>query len=551
MHLKKIFLTLFFCLFLLTSCLNLGNSTPTVDESTPTNPNIPTNEQGTENNDNNEDEVVNTGFKFGDKVTVVNSTNINVTEQIKKLTTKVKGKKNDIYQSSYQQGLLDLFNINNKVEIVIDINEEQLKYLDINHEKNNQESYQLCNVDITLNNIKYHYENVGIRQKGNTSRGSIITDDKINLRHYKLSFCETFDDEFRTDKQTFSKEQLEYMKARTFYGLEKLDLRWNRNRDHSHIREYYAYEMYRQNGILSARSNIMNVKFKINNKTENLGLYLGIEPIDGDFIKRNMDKIYEGGDLYKLGWTNQGATFDSTESSLFGIETQKKHKDGFKQEMYPYDLKTNKSTSSHQSIKSFITMVKGTNNTKSYDTFNQITHYKSFIKYLAISYLLGDPDDLRGNYNNTYIYFVPEINKAIFIPNDHDRTFGSTGGTGNPTGHHGASNKPYDSLTGYGGENMSPLFTKTILKSGNQKIKEDYYNEIQNILSNSTFTYESYLKVYEIVKKTYYNNISIGKNVNDSAIKFKIEDEDKNLDSDWNLNVEVYINTKRQSAIEE
>ena len=97
---------------------------------------------------------------------------------------------------------------------------------------------------------------------------------------------------------------------------------------------------------------------------------------------------------------------------------------------------------------------------------------------------------------------------------------------------------------------MSPLFTKTILKSGNQKIKEDYYNEIQNILSNSTFTYESYLKVYEIVKKNYYNNISIGKNVNDSAIKFKIEDEAKNLDSDWNLNVEVYINTKRQSALE-
>ena len=52
--------------------------------------------------------------------------------------------------------------------------------------------------------------------------------------------------------------------------------------------------------------------------------------------------------------------------------------------MYPYDLKTNKKTSNHNYLKSFISMVKSTNNQNSYDTFNQITHYNSFIKYLAI-----------------------------------------------------------------------------------------------------------------------------------------------------------------------
>ena len=531
MLLKKIMLIILSCVFLLTSCLNFDSSddiNKTPIENQTENPLTP--EQ----------------LNFGDEITFVKSTDDNLEDKLLNLSTKIKGEKNSIYQSNYQQGLLDLFNIDNKVEIVIYITNEQIEYLNQNHYMNNKESYQKCDLDIILNNIKYHYKNVGIRQKGNLSRGEITTEDKINLRHYKLNFAETFDDEYRLDKQEFSKEQLEYMKTRSFFGLQKLDLRWNRNRDQSYIREYYSYEMYRQNGILSSRSNVMNVKFNINKKTQNLGLYLGVEPIDSDFISRNFEQKYEGGDLYKLGWSNQGATFTSVDSKLFGIETQTSSKDGYKQEVYPYDLKTNKKTSSHKDIKNFISKIISTSNTNSYETIKEITHYNSFIKYLAISYLLGDPDDLRGNYNNTYIYFIPELNKAIFIPTDHDRTLGSTGGTGNPTGHHGAANTPFDTKTGYGGDNISPLFTKTILYSGNTTIKNDYFNEIQNILSKNIFTYESFLNVYKKTYNNYANDILLGNNVNDSPIYFGIDEEDKNLDSDWNLNVEVYIKTKRE-----
>ena len=141
--------------------------------------------------------------------------------------------------------------------------------------------------------------------------------------------------------------------------------------------------MYRQNGILSARSNVMNVKMKIDNKTENLGLYLGVEPIDKDFIDRNFVKDCETGDLYKLGWSNQGATFTSTDSKLFGVETQIKTKDGYKQELYPYDLKTNKTTSNHGAIKNFINKIKSANTQLCHETFKEITYYDSFIKYLG------------------------------------------------------------------------------------------------------------------------------------------------------------------------
>ena len=65
--------------------------------------------------------------------------------------------------------------------------------------------------------------------------------------------------------------------------------------------------------------------------------------------------------------------------------------------------------------------------------------------------------------NNTYIYFTAS-DKIIFIPNDHDRTLGSTGGEGNnPTGHHGALNQPFDLKTGYCGDTISNLFHKTII----------------------------------------------------------------------------------------
>jgi len=45
----------------------------------------------------------------------------------------------------------------------------------------------------------------------------------------------------------------------------------------------------------------------------------------------------------------------------------------------------------------------------------------SFLRYAALSYLTGNPDDMRNNGNNYYIFFNPnEGNKAYFIPYDYD-----------------------------------------------------------------------------------------------------------------------------------
>ena len=155
-----------------------------------------------------------------------------------------------------------------------------------------------------------------------------------------------------------------------------------------------------------------------------------------------------------MGWADyNSARLDSVNPSLFGVENLHKVNNGFYVEKFVYDLKTNKKTSKHDDIKDFIAKLSYINTSEYYEMIKENTYYDAFIKYLAISYLMGDPDDLRGNYNNTYLYFIPyenSISKAYFIPTDHDRVLGQTGDEGgNPTGHHSTLNNPFDNNTGY------------------------------------------------------------------------------------------------------
>jgi hypothetical protein len=59
-------------------------------------------------------------------------------------------------------------------------------------------------------------------------------------------------------------------------------------------------------------------------------------------------------------------------------------------------------------------------------TIESVVHMPSFLKYAAASYLMGNPDDMRANMNNTYIYFHPTTGQAYFIPYDYDWTLGLT-----------------------------------------------------------------------------------------------------------------------------
>lgn len=483
--------------------------------------------------------------EYGDYVKYIDDdkTSNNLFNDYNNLLKIVSDKKNDYFISNYTLGLLNFFSIDEHIKISIDITNSELNKLNNDYLNNNKESYRICNINIEMCGLLFHYEQVGIRQKGNTSRGDILNEDgKINLRHYKLSFKETFDDEFREDKMNWDDiKALEYRNNRSFFGLDKINIRWNRNQDKTYLKEYYAYETYRNNYVLSPHSNLINLEMKINDKIENLGVYLAVEDIDKSFIKRNINELYSKGDLYKLGWTNIGATLDKLDDNLFGSEKQIKNNDKFKQINYVYDLKTNKKTSNHEQIKSFISKVISTPTENFYDFFQNDTIYDSVINYLAISYLLSDPDDLRGNANNTYIYFLSDINKLIFIPTDNDRVLGSTGGS-NPTGNYGLLTNPFDNNTGYM-ENNSLFFIKSIFDNGNNIIKDDYLNSINNIINNNWLNIKTFKIYYNKALNNYKNDLVLGENINFNKILFSLE-EGKNINGNENLSIEIFFNKK-------
>lgn len=499
--------------------------------------------------------VVKYELGFGDYIATLSDISSSELEnKYNQLSLKIMGDENGIFQTSYQRGLLDLFDYNNEVKLNINISKEELQIMSDYHNIKNEESYRRCSVDIAYKDIIIHFENVGIRQKGNTSRGVIVNGDgSLELRHYKISFSETFDDKYRIDSYDLNDEELAYLEERSLFGLEKIDIRFNRNKDATYLKEGYAYEIYRAMGLLAPRTNLANVSMNIDGNIQNAGIYLMVETIDKNFLKRNLLKDYTTGDLYKLGWSNEGASFEKYDDYLFGVETQYANGDGsFRADKYPYDLKTNKKTSNHSDIKEFIKQLINANSNNVYDVMQEYSYYDYYITYMAISYLIGDPDDLRGNHNNTYVYFVPSadgVNKIIFIPTDHDRAFGSTGGAGgNPTGDFCTDNGPFSPQTGYS-RTYNPLFYKTIINSGdgvnlgNDQIKKDYIKKIEEVISKKWMDIATFKYYFAAAKEHYADDLVLGNLFTNQDVLFNlIENEQPN--GDWNLSIEVYLRLK-------
>ena len=507
-------------------------------------------DSGTHDDNPSEDKTKYDLNEYGDYIKPASSsmTLEEAVELYKKMDKKVAGVANGFFQTNYKKGLLDLFDINNRVELQINISEDNLLALQDDHERNNRESFRECSLDIILNGILFHYEGVGIRQKGNTSRGDIISYGNLCMRHFKISFEETFDDEFVENPKVWSdKAAKTARKDRKFFGMPKLDLRWNRNQDPTYLRETYAYEMYRNNGTLAPRTNLMKTSIKVGDRTYNLGLYCGVETLNKSFIKRNFIESAQGGNLYKIGWAYNsqgmtGGTFTNSDSSCFGVENQYKDGEMFRTNSYVFDLKTNKDDLEHLEIKNLIDALNQTSGeTQRMEFYNNYMGYDSFITYSAVSYLLGDPDDLRGNDNNTYVYIMPDTHKAILIPTDHDRVLGGVGAGGNARGNYQTEIGPYDQATGYSGGNNA-LFNKSFVSVNVPQMRTDLSNKISSIINDGWMgeQFDNY------IRKLYANYSSEDLAIDSSIYSdfYVANSIGKEEYSNYNLDIDTYFERK-------
>ncbi len=437
------------------------------------------------------------------------------------------------------------FSLNTRVEIVINMSSEELTRLneDYHHYANlgsKSPLNRMCDVDIYFGDKHYGYTQVGVKMKGNTSLRDFLNDDGEvdDLIHYKFDFAETFNDDYYDGSTYTLDEPKDDRKERRFLGMEKLDLKWNKNYDATHVKQLYAYRMFEAFGVMALKVNLGKVSLKIDGgEAKSLGVFEVLEVVDDIFLERRMAEEELGGDLYKVGYTSMGKG-DYTipqDMSKIGVEDEDKC-------YFPtYDLKTNKKTSDHSSLKNLITFLNSSNVNK--DTLAEYVDMPSFLMEEAVAYVLGNPDDLRNNYNNHYVYFGKTSGKAYFIPYDWDRCLGITRDW-DPTGS-AMTQVKHNSNWAQGSNEMqrNPLIRYTLGREGVviSDYNEIYTQNIKDIFASKWCTLEHFEDYFNLAKSHYANDV-----MPDFALiqHMGIAFENKSGCIDTNMSFADYINAK-------
>jgi len=213
---------------------------------------------------------------------------------------------------------------------------------------------------------------VGVRLRGNTSRGHPKKSFKIKFKEYDGS---------------------------KFYGYKKFNLKAENN-DPSHIREMLALETFRLAGMPAARAH--HTKVFMNG--EYMGLYLNVEQIDDEFALTRFGN--DTGNLYKCHW---GSTLED---------------DGQIYDEVLYELETNKDANDRSILANFVSVLNHTPDEDFKTEIEKVLHVGTAIKYFAVEALIGHWDGYSYLKNNLYIYENPETGLIEIIPYDVDNTFG-------------------------------------------------------------------------------------------------------------------------------
>lgn len=443
-----------------------------------------------------------------------------------------------------------LFNVNSEVRINIDISEEELTKIQKDYEYyesfgSKSPIYRMCTLNIEIDGKKYTIPEVGIRMKGNTSRRPFYDTNSgtvYNLIHFKLSFTETFDNEeyYGEDVKVWADDKArEERKDRTFASLEGLELKWNRDLDGTYIRDTYAYKMYRDFGVLAPNNTLGALQ--VNGSS--WGVYKIHEPVDKIFLARYLDKEELGGDLYKCAWSGMDNATYTRVDGLAGVEDEDTGK------FYVYDLKTNKKTSTHESLTNLVSVMK--DNSSGKEEIEKVLDVDNWLRFMAVSYFLGMPDDLRNNYNNHYVYFKGDTGQAVFIAYDCEICLGVN--SWNPTGNYMTATNPYSGWAyGANKSQVNPLVKRIVSESGLYKTE---YKEILDMVVNSKWiNYNTFEVMYGALASKYEADTGIDFNISkfdEKMFSMSIDDTYNNgKGSNGNMSIKDYFTNMKENYYE-
>jgi len=405
------------------------------------------------------------------------------------------------------QDFFDLFDDEIYHEIVIEVKSTQLNLLDQYMQKayDRYGHYRISQY-VKANFIyrengkeKIRIDEIGLRTHGNTFSRYLIQYDSstMNTLHWRLSF----DEPFKLEENT---KAYEIRKKRNLYGLENLVLKWNRTSvgtmydTDPYIIESYGYQLYEQAGIPSSKASLVHVIFSIDGHEVDQGVMTMIEPVDDEFIQKRYSEAKDNGNLYKALWQMAPADLNSVSVPYFGIKDEEKN-------YFPaYDIKTNEDKNKGEDLRLFIKTYKSKRGTELFDFLNKTVEFEKFMRFNAMNYLFGNPDDFRYNNNNYYLYFDSSAQpKLTFIPTDLDKGLGIV--DWDPDGSQLKNILPYDDFTSIGQNNMSPLLQTTIL-STTPAFKNAYQKALEYPLEK-IFTYNNFVEAYNKAYRLYAQDI--------------------------------------------
>lgn len=409
------------------------------------------------------------------------------------------------------------------------------------HQQQLAELYFPVTLEVIMNQKRFVYYEVGMRMKGNTSRKDFLDDegniyDSLNM---KLSFNELWDTDeyaqFNLQKTWTKATNPEWKKRddRTFMGddtgklgLKKIDIKWNKSRDDSLVIQPFIFSFFQKHGLISQNSTLTTLKL---NNTR-MGVVTINEPVDKHLLRRYFPKAAAAGDLYKVGWGKPEPKAGEVKGSLryedirfngenMIVDAIIGEEDKFRGYTPAYDAKEYDTTSPNPFAK-LINLMKvlkdneGKPGSEFGPALEAVIDIDSFLKYAAISYLMGNIDDMRNWGNNYYIFFNPsQNNKAYFIPYDYDWGLGLTWTEGD-TRMYGPS--PFETKhlmdTNVWQENR--LYWYTILTSNNdqrpyknismnQIYRNQYISYIHSLNNDSFYMDTTFVNLFNIYKTTY------------------------------------------------
>lgn len=236
------------------------------------------------------------------------------------------------------------------------------------------EEYKEASVD--YNGI--HFDNIGIRTKGNLSLRSVVQMSDSDRYSFKLSFDEYVN--------------------QTLEGISKINLN-NNYSDASYMREFLTYELAEQMGLPTPKYSFVNVYVN----DELWGFYLAVEQISDAYLERNFGNSY--GALYKAEMTGSGndlAWHGEDPDSYGGLVL--------------------KSETTNDDI--LIDMINELNNGTDYEKYLDV---EEALKFIALNVVTNNTDSYIGQTNHNY-YLYEDDGVFSVLPWDFNMAFGGLGG---------------------------------------------------------------------------------------------------------------------------